>query len=338
MKKFLFLTFFTLIYTFSCKAQDEFNPGGRATGTLFINYHHVLTEGAEQRNAFEIERAYLGYGYDFSRSISSRIVFDIGYDGKAYTAFIKNAELDWLIMPKLKFTAGIFTLKQFDTQESFWDHRYIMKSFDDEYGLGTSADLGMNLELPLNEMININAFILNGEGYQSLQDINGTLRIGGNIIIKPVKGLTFKFYYDEMAGNDKVIPEDTTSISNIAVFAGYEMKDKFRLGIEYNKMGDGVSYNTFANGYKLGGISIYGAYWINSKFELLARYDNLKSNKVDPATEVWNLSGDGEMLLGGIQYGPVNGVNIALNYRAWLHDKPGTPTDSEIYINIGINF
>jgi hypothetical protein len=247
-------------------------------------------------------------------------------------------ELDWFIIPKLKFSAGIFTLKQFDTQESFWNHRYIMKSFNDEYSLGTSADLGLNIELPLNEMININAFMLNGEGYQSLQDINGTLRIGGNIIIKPVKGLTFKFYYDEMEGNDKVIPEDTTSISNIAVFVGYEMKDKFRLGIEYNKMGDGMSYNTFANGYNLGGISIYGAYWVNSKFELLARYDNLKSNIVDPATEVWNLSGDGEMLLGGIQYGPVKGVNIALNYRAWLHDKPGTPTDSEIYINIGVSF
>jgi hypothetical protein len=52
MKRFLFLTFFTLIYTFSCKAQDEFKPGGRATGTLFINYHHVFTEGAEQRNVF----------------------------------------------------------------------------------------------------------------------------------------------------------------------------------------------------------------------------------------------------------------------------------------------
>lgn len=338
MKKLLFFTIFTIVNTFPSRAQDEFKPGGKGTGTLFFNYHHDLTEGSEQKNAFEIERAYLGYSYDFSRSISTRIVFDIGYDGKGYTAFAKNAQLDWLIIPKLKATAGIFTLKQFDTQESFWDHRYIMKSFDDEYGLGSSADLGVNIEMPLNEIITFNAFILNGEGYQSLQDINGTLRVGGNIIIKPVNGFIFKFYYDEMAGKDLVLPEDTTTISNISVFAGYEMKDKFRIGIEYNKMGDGMSYTTFANGYKLGGTSIYGAYLINSRFELLARYDNLKSNRVGTATEVWNLSGDGTMLLGGIQYRPVNGVNLALNYRAWLYDKPGTPTDSEIYLNIGINF
>jgi hypothetical protein len=338
MRKLLFFTLFLLVCIFPVKAQDEFKPGGKGTGTLFFNYHHDFTKETEQKNAFEIERAYLGYSYEFSKSISSRIVLDVGHDGEAYTAFVKNAVLDWQLFPKLKFTAGIFTLKQFDTQERFWDYRYIMKSFDDQYGLGSSADLGVNLEFPINEMITINTFILNGEGYQSLQDINGTLRVGGNIIVKPVKGLTAKFYYDQMAGKDIVIPVDTTTISNISIFIGYEIKDKFRLGIEYNNLVDGKDYKTFAHGYKLGGTSIYGTYIISSKLELLARYDILKSNKIENTNEVWNLSGDGSMILGGIQYKPVKGVNLALNYRAWLYDKPDTPTDSEVYINIGINF
>jgi len=338
MKKLLFFTFFTLVYTFSGKAQDEFKPGGRGTGTLFFNFHHDFSKEAQQKNAFEIERAYLGYNYEFSRSISTSIVLDIGHDGNAYTAFAKNAELDWQIIPKLIFTAGIFTLKQFDTQERFWGYRYIMKSFDDQHGLGSSADLGVNIEFPLNEMITINTFILNGEGYQSLQDIDGTLRIGGNIIFKPLKGLMAKFYYDRMAGTDIVLPEDTTAISNVSVFVGYELTGKFRLGIEYNKMDDGKNYKTYANGYVLGGTSVYGTYIISPKLEFLARYDILKSNRVDNTTEVWNLSGDGSLLLGGIQYKPVKGVNLALNYRAWLYDKSGSPTDSEIYINIGVNF
>lgn len=337
MKKLLLSLFFTFVCIYLSNAQDEYKPSGTATGTLFFNYHYNLTKDEEQKSAFEIERAYLGYIYSFSKNISTRIVFDVAHDGKAYSAFAKNAQLDWQIIPKLKLTAGIFSLKQFDTQEELWGCRYLLKAYDDAYGLGPSADLGFNMEFRLNKIVTVNAFILNGEGYKSLQDKNGTQRFGGDIIIKPVKGLTMKLYGDMMPGKDKQIPKDTTNILNISAFVGYEINN-LKIGIEWNNMWNGKDYKTFADGYKLGGISIFSTYIITPKLELLARYDNLKSNKPDNSTEVWNLSNDGSLLLGGIQYMPVKGVRMALNYRARLYDNPGTITSSEIYINLGLNF
>lgn len=335
-----FLLFIVIVTVFAplCIAQEEFKPTGVAIGTLFFNYHYDFTRGTEKKSTFEIERAYLGYRYDFSKSISARILLDIGYNDNAYTAFIKNAGLDWKIVPKMKLTAGIFSLKQFNTQETFWGYRYIMKTFAAEFNLGPSADLGINLEYELNNKVTFNAFVLNGEGYKSLQDKNGTLRIGGNTIVKPVEGLILKIYYDRMAGEDKTFPEDTTAISNIAAFAGYTIKDKFRLGIEYNHLENGKDYKTFAKGYAIGGISIYGTYIISPRFELLARYDNLKSNTPGNSSDAWNLSGDGSLMLGGIQFHPVKGVNIALNYRTWLYKNPAKFDDSELYLNLGLFF
>jgi hypothetical protein len=338
MKKVILLNILTLAFGFLIRAQDDFKPGGTGTGTLFFNYHYDMTKDALQKSAFEIERAYLGYSYHFSKSLSARVVFDVVNDGKAYTAFAKNAQLDWQIIPKLKLTAGIFSLKQFDTQEEFWGYRYIMKTFDDAYGLGPSADLGLNLEIPLNKIVTFNAFVLNGEGYKSLQDKNGTQRIGGDIVVKPINGLTAKFYTDIMPGKDKEMPVDTTNIINTSAFLEYVMNDKFRIGMELNNMWNGKDYKSFADGYKLGGISIFSTYILNPEFEFFARYDKLKSNKVDSGSNPWNLSKDGTLLLGGIQYMPVKGVRLALNYRAWLFDQSGMPSESEVYINIGLNF
>lgn len=352
MRKTLFLSALTISFASIINGQetatsvidDGFKPNGSVIGIVFFDYKFDLTEETKQSSSFEIDRAYLGYKYNFAKNISGKVLYDVGYETgtKSYSVFLKNALIDWAILPKLKLSAGVIGLRQFDTQEKFWGYRYIMKSYVDQYGLGTSADLGFNIELPLHEKITINAFVLNGEGYKSLQDMYGMHRFGGNIVAKPLEGLVAKVHYDIMPNKyqqaDSLPVIDTSIISNLSLFVGYELKDKFRIGIEYNALNNAKNYKNYADGYKLGGISVYGTYIINKQFEVLARFDKLGSNKIGNAADVWNISKDGSLILAGVHYKPVKNVNVGLNYRNYSFDDETKDSSSALFTNLGLNF
>ncbi len=327
--------------------KDEFKPHGKAFGKVFFNYHYNATEGENPKNVFELQRSYLGYGYSFSEAISTKITLDVGQNdaGSAYTAYLKTAQLDWKMTDQVKVTLGLMGLKQFDTQEKFWGYRYVYKSMQDEFGFGSSADLGINGEFKLSDMIKVNLFLLNGEGYKKLQDDMGTLKVGGNVVFEPVEGLILKGYYDIYTGNIAVedpatgneVATDTTSIKSLAFFAGYKT-EKFRIGAEFNKQIDGKKYASQAADHDLTGISVYGTYVINKKFEVFANYMKLSSNELKGQTEGWNYNKDGNLILGGVQYAPVKGVSVSLNYRTFKHDNSDINDYSAIYVNFQYKF
>ena len=330
---------FTLLFA---QESEDFKPSGKLTGSVFQNFNYIFSAGENQRSSFEVERAYIGYKYEFSKNISGKVTYDMEYNAatKNYQSFLKNALIDWKIIPHLKLSVGLMGLNQFDTQEKNWGFRYIMKSHVDQYKIGTSADLGLNAEYEINKMFTINAFVLNGEGYKSLQDEMGNHKFGGNIIAKPVEGLTVKAYYSyapcKHNFSDTLIV-DTAAISTMSFFVGYEMKDKFRIGVEYNALDNGKDYKKYAEDYQLSGLSIYSTYIINKKFDVFARYDLAQSNKVNGAKDTWNISNDGYLMLGGIQYKATKGVNLALNYRHWVCAKDEKPL-SGVYCNFMFSF
>ena len=57
-------------------------------------------------------------------------------------AYIKNAMLSWKT-GNFTLDFGLIGLEQFNVQEKFWGYRYIMKSFQDEYKFGSSADMDL---------------------------------------------------------------------------------------------------------------------------------------------------------------------------------------------------
>lgn len=337
----LLIAVFATGYIYSQDVKPEFKPSGKTFGNVFWNYHYNLSEGSTQRNTFEIQRSYLGYSYAFSEKISTKITLDVGNDdGSAFTAYLKTAQLDWNVAAPVKLSLGLIGLKQFDTQEKFWGYRYIFKSLQDEFALGTSADLGVNAEITLAKSLKANVFLLNGEGYKKIQDEMGRLKTGANLIFTPVEGLILKGYYDIYGGkfqvNDSVI-HDTTSIQTIAFFAGYQTK-KFRIGAEYNVQLDGKKYYEQAADHNLYGMAIYGTYVINEKIEVFVDWLNFRSNKLDGATNTWNYRKDGSVILGGVQYSPVKGVKMSLNYRTFLYDNPDNTTGSLLYLNFEYAF
>lgn len=316
------------IASFSQNLNKEFNPSGDVQFKVFWNYHADLSENATQKSAFELKRAYLGYKYNFSEAISAKVTLDVGDNsgGSAYTAYLKTAQLDWKVASSIKLSMGLIGMKQFNDQEKFWGYRYVFKSFQDQNGYGSSADLGVSAEFKLSKNLKANFLIANGEGYKKLQDEDGKQKVGGSLIFTPVKGLTTKIYADSQPSID------SDAITTISLFAGYKSSN-WRFGAEYNKLNNGKKYSSPAEDHNLDGLSFYSTYIINDKVEIFGRFDQLSSNTLSGASEAWNISKDGNQIIGGIQYLPVKGLSFSLNYQGFSFDNDLLGNKSLVFLN-----
>lgn len=313
---------------------------GTVNGTIFFNYHLDLTEDALQKSAFEIERAYLGYDYTYNEKLSVKVLMDVGKDnGSDFTYYLRAAQVDYKATDWAKFSVGMIGLNQLNDQEKNWGYRYIYRSFQDIYGFGTTADLGLNSELKLHNTLKMNLFVLNGEGYKKVQDLYGKYKVGGNLVYNPIETLTLKVYYSEQDSKKLVgttVVENPT-VKNMSLFAGYNHK-KFRLGAEYNKMYDAKKFTEAELDHDLKGFSIYSTYVLNEKFEFFGRYDLLESNKIGTSTTNWNANKDGKAILLGAQYTPIKGVRSSLNYRVWNYNLASKIDLSTLYLNLEVKF
>lgn len=331
-----------LFLGFSAVAQEEaFKPSGKANGKVFFNYSYDMTDGEEKESGFEIKRAYFGYDYNIAKGLKASITLDVGKNegGSDYTAYLKKAQLEWKASSAVKVALGMISTVQFKEQEKFWGYRYILKSYNDQYGLGTSADLGIKANFKLNDNFSANAFIINGEGYKKIQDEDGNQKYGANLIFKH-KGLIAKVYAD--AAPNKVDDgnggEEDVTVSALAAFVGYKFSDHFRLGAEYNKLNNGTKYSKAAKDRDLEGYSFYSTYTFDKKWEVFGRYDYLTSNKLEGADEKWNIAKNGGAITTGVQYAPVKGVKMALNYRNFNFKSSDNEDQSQIYVNFEFKF
>ena len=179
------------------QAQDAKTEGpkGKAIIQVFGNFHTGFGTENDDRG-FELERSYLGYEYNLGKGLSVKGVMDIGKssDVSDYQriAYIKNAMISWK-KGGLTLNGGLISTTQFNLQEKFWGYRYIMKSFQDEYKFGSSADLGISAAYKFADWISADAIIVNGEGYKKIQKNNG-LNYGLGVTLTPVKGFLIRLY------------------------------------------------------------------------------------------------------------------------------------------------
>lgn len=307
--------------SYSQKNEDVFTPHGKPLIVVFSNVNSTFNKEGNSRE-FEITRAYLGYEHSFSKTLSSRVILDVGDPGTGglqLTAFLKNALLMYK-NNKLSARFGMIGTDQFSLQEKQWGYRYISKSFQDEYKFGSSADLGAAIEYAPVKFISLDASVLNGEGYKKMQS-DSVLKATFGITIKPIEGLVFRGYSDIM-GTDH-------SQRTIALYAGYTYK-AFRAGFEYNVQQN----NNMRNGHDFEGISVYSSIQIAEKFSVFARYDNLWSGTISDEVNPWNYNRDGELFLAGIDYSPVQGIKIAPAFIRW---SPSDNTQS-LTSTIGLHF
>ena len=91
-------------------SSEEFIPSGKPSVKIFTNAHSTFIDGSNT-SAFEVQRAYFGYSYNFSKNFSTKVTFDVGDPGVGklqMTAYLKNAALTY---KKDKFTLDQYKLR-----------------------------------------------------------------------------------------------------------------------------------------------------------------------------------------------------------------------------------
>ena len=305
----------------AAQAQDTKveEPKGKAIVQVFGNFHSGF--GAENDDrGFELERSYLGYEYKLGNGLSVKGVMDIGKsnDVSDYQriAYIKNAMVSW---KKGNFTlnGGLISTTQFNFQEKFWGYRYIMKSFQDMYKFGNSADLGISASYKFADWLSADAIIVNGEGYKKIQKNDG-LNYGFGVTLTPVDGFQVRLY----GGLNESGQEGKDDVVNMAAFAGYKC-DEFTVGAEYNYM-QNASNKDGADQY---GYSAFASVRVSKNTEMFARFDEVYS-KND-----WNIAKDEQVAIVGAQFKLGKYVKIAPNFRMSMPKADGADNNYSAYVS-----
>ena len=310
----------------TAQAQDAKveEPKGKAIVQVFGNFHSGFGANNDDRG-FELERSYLGYEYKLGDGLSVKGVMDIGKssDVSDYQriAYIKNAMVSW---KKGDFTlnGGLISTTQFNFQEKFWGYRYVMKSFQDEYKFGSSADLGLSASYKFADWVSADAIIVNGEGYKKIQKNDG-LNYGLGLTLTPVKGFQVRLY----GGLNESGQDGKSDVVNMAAFAGYKC-DRFTIGAEYNHMLN--ASNTKGNDQF--GYSAFASVKVAKNADIYARFDDLYS-KND-----WNISKDEQAAIIGAQFKLGKYVKVAPNFRMSMPKADGAKNEYSAYVNCYFGF
>lgn len=326
MKKTMIMAGLLACMGITAQAQDTKSeePKGKAIVQVFGNFHTGF--GAENDDrGFELDRSYLGYEYKFGNGLSVKGVMDIGKssDVSDYQriAYIKNAMVSWKT-GNLSLNGGLISTTQFNFQEKFWGYRYIMKSFQDQYKFGNSADLGISATYQFANWISADAIIVNGEGYKKLQKNDG-LNYGLGVTLTPVKGLQIRLY----GGLNESGEDGKKDIANLAAFVGYK-HEKFTIGAEYNQMWNA----SFKDDAGQNGYSIFASAKLSQVTNLYARFDNLYSQND------WNISKDESAAILGAQFKVGKYVKIAPNFRMSMPKADGANNSYTAYVNCHFGF
>ena len=163
------LLLFADLFGQNVQTKDTFKPSGKPFVKIYTDFQRNFSNG-KGRSLFAVTRAYLGYKYAFSKHFSTKVNLDVGNPGFGklqMTAYLKNAYVQY---NKNGLTArlGLIDTYIFHLQENIWGKRYLFKSFQDRYGFGPSADLGVSIAYQLNSFVSVDISILNGEGYKKI--------------------------------------------------------------------------------------------------------------------------------------------------------------------------
>ena len=311
------------ITTQAQSVQTE-EPKGKAIVQVFGNFHTGFGEKNNDRG-FELERSYLGYEYKLNSSLTVKGVMDIGKSSNVSDyhriAYIKNAMVSWK-RGNFTLNGGLISTTQFNFQEKFWGYRYVMKSFQDQYKFGSSADLGLSISYKFADWVSADAIVVNGEGYKKIQKNDG-LNYGLGATFTPIKGLSIRLY----GGLNESGEEGKADIVNMAAFVGYKC-DRFTIGAEYNHLLNASN----KEGNDQYGYSAFASAKVSRNADVYLRFDDLYSK------EDWNISKDEQAAIIGAQFKLGKYVKIAPNVRINMPKENNADNNYSAYVNCYFGF
>lgn len=303
---------------------------GKVSGKIFANFKTMAVDEFGEHSAFELNRAYLGYEQKIDEHFSAKLLLDIYKDanlGKR-TAFFKNAYVQYKY-GKLKVQTGIAGNFQFKTQEKFFGYRYVVKSFQDMYKFGPSADLGVFAYYKASDALTLNFSVNNGEGYGVVQNsTTNNFKTAIGATITPGDVITLGIYADAKSFSD-------SSQMTLSAFAGVNL-NPVSLGVEFVNQ----SNHDLELDHDYMGLSVIAKFAVTEKVNVFARYDMVSSDELDDGTGTkasWN-SKDGGFLVGGFEYVATKNVRFACDYQHQMFDKEGSDDVGFLFVHMEAKF
>lgn len=337
---FILTILFTLSYLHSQHVTYDsiFKPSGNIILRSFIDYSTDLSS-ADKESGFDITRAFLGYKYQVTPTLSGQLIID-GASGRNSSnnleVYLRNAFLRWKDL-NFDIHLGLTGLLQFSLQEEYWKHRYVLKSFQDLNKMAPSVDLGTTIEYNFSPFISVDFSLTNGEGYKNISKNNST-RYAGGVTIRPNKNFIFRAYtdiYNQSKDLREDLPEgiENSKYKNqytLSLFSGYSNKF-ISGGLEFNK----IFNNGFIEKKDYYGYSIYATGKIAPKWRVYGRYDIMDSNTPSNFEEAWN-DLDGQLAIVGVEFQPIKQLKISPNIRNINPDR--AKAEQYLFINIDFNW
>jgi hypothetical protein len=316
--------------------SETFKPSGKVILRTFIEAGQGF--GTEKnQSGFDISRAFLGYGYNFTPQWSATVIIDGASgntDGKLEPC-LRNAFVNYK-NSGFELNVGMTKLYQFNIQENYWKHRYILKTIQDLNKMGNSADMGVTVAYKFNDYVSADVSLLNGEGYKKVIK-NSATRFAGGVSVFPVKGFIVRGYADIYTESEDMrdkVPAGVTAVDftnqkNLSLFAGYQ-DNTVSGGVEYAKMFD----KGFIKGKNCDGISAFVSVKIAEKWRIFGRYDRMNSDKPANFIENWN-SLDGDFAISGAEWQVIKQIKVAPNFR-YAKNSAGKET-FYLFVNFEFN-
>ena len=292
---------------------------GALQGRVFFDLQKGLSDSNEDILTYRFRRIYFGYDMVLGEYLKGRFLVDAGQDrGGGHFVFIKHAYAEWMSGNSLSLRIGQQGTILYGDIEGVWGYRSISKTFQDNSGVRSSADLGISGTYILSSLIRVRAMMSNGNGYKSKDDdaYGKSYEVQG--LITPMDGLIISAFYG-MNGFDPDDDPDTGNNENSTT-------TDLSIGYTTPTFAAGGSFTMQTNHGSILGSDGSG-FWgfarykpADSPIGFLVRYDSWDPDtSFDDNTETYTIV--------GLDYSGIDGLHIIPNFqqvKAWNLDAENT--------------
>jgi len=303
-------------------------------GSIYPAFVSTFSATEKPLYTFEMNTALIGFKTDLAKKASAILIYDVArttsdivvvdsnnhpltvnyFKGSEFTAFLKQAEINWKPLSHIEIAIGQLLNEQYLTvQDKFWGYRYVAFTFQERYKFGYPADFGFRAAF-FNKQWRISSTISNGEGPFYKQDTDGYLMYALNAEFRPNEHFIFKLYGD-------LYPNNKINRESISAFMSYK-NNMLRFAIE----GCIVNNDKWNEQSDYRGYSAFISYNISDKWNLFLRGDYLDKSYIYKNSFISFL---------GFEHRPLKNFNIAVNYRLL---QLNTLNYNQIALNVGFKF
>jgi len=309
--------FFSLL---TCSAEEK-KPSGIVAKPVFNSFTQARVDLRRDTLFYKQEKVIFGLDVKFNENWSVRVTVDFI---RMTTLYLKPAVLTWRKDNWTVESGVIFTSEMDKTAMQFWGNRFIDRVSADRWLYSPTADLGFRATYKWNDFITTDVSIVGGNGYQRLTEKYHP-QPAFRAILSPVKPL-------QLGGYIAARKEEKITETLFNCFAHLQMGNKWKITGEYHHKAN----CRFADGHKIDVASIYSTYQLLSWLALMGRYDFVKSNRVEPFGESWNVQEDGRLFIGGLIFRCFPSVRLSIDY--WSKRPSVKRIDKEDWLYLCVEY